>query len=76
MLGANYALLHFRVCFLQLTVILLQWYKLPADTKDSEVLRAQQENKKWVEGVLGDTFKSIAYQNVRKEKSGCSQNQD
>ena len=49
-----YSVWHFRLCILQLSILCIQYYKLPAETKQEEILRAENERTKW----LSEAYKS------------------
>lgn len=56
-----YSVWHFRLCILQLSILCIQYYKLPAETKREEILRAENERSEWVSSAYQATIKRLAF---------------
>lgn len=60
-LFCTYALLHWKLCCLQLTIACLQFFKLPADTSDADIARAKKEKEAWLAKIMDTALENIAF---------------
>ena len=58
---------HFRLCFLNIALVGMLYFKLPADTARAEITRARKEQKEWTANVYDKMISNFAYAKAKKD---------